>query len=97
VAIGLVHRAVHVEDELAELAVAVGLVDPLPGEIDQLLEVVRAGECFCLETGHLADGSGLSVLCPTADHGSYGGIEAEAFGVVDILVAGQAAEDRLSR
>ena len=45
---------------------------------------------------HLAGGSGLVVLGTATDHGPQGGIEAEAFGVVDILVAGQPAVDRLA-
>ena len=31
-AVGLAHRTVHVQDEFRELAVLVGLVDPLAGE-----------------------------------------------------------------
>ena len=37
------------------------------------------------------------VLGAATDHGPHGGIEAEAFGVVDILVAGQSAVDRLAQ
>jgi hypothetical protein len=96
-AVGLVHRTVHVQDELGELAVAVGLVDPLPGQIDQVLEVALAGECFRLEARHLTGGRRRMVLGPAAHHGSHGRIEAEAFGVVDILVSGQAAVDRLTQ
>jgi hypothetical protein len=36
------------------------------------------------------------VLGAATDHGLQWGIEAEAFGVVDILVAGQPAVDRLA-
>jgi hypothetical protein len=89
VAVGLAHRAVHVQDELGGLAVTVSLVDPLPGEIDQVLEVVLAGEYFRLEAGHLTGGSRCLALGPATDHSSHGGIEAEASGVVDILVAGR--------
>jgi hypothetical protein len=34
---------------------------------------------------------------PTADHGAHRGIDAQALGVVEILVAGQAAEEGLSQ
>ena len=40
--------------------------------------------------------AGRMVLGAATDHGSHGGIEAEAFGVVDILIAGQPAVDRLT-
>jgi hypothetical protein len=36
-AVGLAHRTVHVQDEPDEFTAAVGLADPLPGEIDQVL------------------------------------------------------------
>src|SRR5438105_14910609 len=59
---------VHVQDELRELAMLVGLVDPLAGQIHQVLEVLLGGECFRLEAGHFAGGSGLTVFALTADH-----------------------------
>src|SRR5262249_3713295 len=49
-----------------------------------------------LEAGHFAGGSGLVVPGAAAHHGPQGGIEAEAFGVVDVFVAGQPAVDRLA-
>jgi hypothetical protein len=48
------------------------------------------GKCLRLEAGHLAGGSGRVVLGAATDHGPERGIEAEAFGVVDIFVATQA-------
>jgi hypothetical protein len=39
-------------------------------------------------------GRGLVVLGAAAHHSPQGGVEAEAFGVVDILLAGQPAIDR---
>ena len=47
-------------------------------------------------SNHLASGSSLGVLGPTADHGPQGRIEAEAFGVVDVFVAGKSAVDALA-
>jgi hypothetical protein len=94
--VGLGHGTAHVEDELRELAMLMGLADPLAGEIHQLLEVLLGGECFRLEGGHLAGGSGRLVLGAATDHGPHRRIEAVAFGVVDILVASQPAVDRLA-
>jgi hypothetical protein len=55
-------------------------------EIDQELEVVLAGECFRLEARHLTGGRCGGVFGPANHDGSQGRIEAEVFGVVDILV-----------
>jgi hypothetical protein len=77
------------------IAAAVGLVDPLPGEIDPVLEVLLAGECFRLEACHLPGGSRCVVLGPATHHGPQRGIEAEALGVLDVFIACQPAVDRL--
>jgi hypothetical protein len=97
VAVGLAHRTVHVQDELGELAVAVGLVDPLPGEIHQMLEVLCAGECIRLEACHLTGGGCRLILGPTPDHDPHRGIEAKTLGIIDIFIAGQTAVDRLAK
>lgn len=94
-AVGLADRAVHVQDELLELAVLMGLADPLAREVHQVLEVVIGAEGLGLEAGHLAGGSRLDVLGPATHHRPQGGIEAEALGVVHIFIACQAAVDRL--
>lgn len=51
---------------------------------------------FRFETDHLTGGDRCLVLGPATDHGSQGGIETEAFGVVDILVASQSAVEGLA-
>src|SRR5262249_7052699 len=61
-AVGLAHRTVHVQDELRELAVLMGLVDPLAGEVHQVLEVLLGAESLGLEAGHLTGGSRRTVL-----------------------------------
>ncbi len=73
-----------------------GLVDPLAGAVHQELQVLFGAEGFGLEAGHLTGGRGLIVLGAATDHGPQCGIEAEAFGVVDILVPSQPAVDRLA-
>jgi hypothetical protein len=65
VAVGLAQQTVQVQDELGELAVTVGLIDPLPGEMDRVLEVLLAEECSRLEACHLTGGSGLGVFGPS--------------------------------
>ena len=45
----LAHRAVPVQDEAGEFAVMPGLVDPLPGELHLVLDVLLAGDGFRFE------------------------------------------------
>ena len=71
------------------------LVDPLAGEVHQRAQVLAGAEGLGLEAADLAGRGGALVSGPAAHHGSHGGIDAQALGVVDILVAGQSAVDRL--
>jgi hypothetical protein len=66
-----------------------------PGKVHQVLEIVRCAEGLRLEARHLAGGRRRVVLGPAAHDGSHGGTDTEAFGVVDIFIACQAAVDRL--
>jgi hypothetical protein len=93
-AVGLAGGAVHVRDELLELAVLMGLADPLARGVHQVLEAVLGAEGLGLEAGHLAGGSRPDALGPATHHRPQGGIEAEALGVVHIFIACQAAVDR---
>ena len=71
------------------------LVDPLPGEVHQTLEVLLGAENLRLEAGRLTGGGRRLVLGPAAYHGSHRRIDTEAVGVVHIFIAGQTAVDRL--
>jgi hypothetical protein len=71
-----------------------GLVDPLAREVPQVLEVLLGVQFLGLEARYLTCVGCLVVLGAAADHGPQGGIEAEARGVITVLVAGQAAVDR---
>jgi hypothetical protein len=90
-AVGLADGAVHVEDQLGELTVRMGLVDPLARQIDQERQILVGAECVGLEAGHLTGGRGCGVLGPATHDGPHHGIEAKAIGVIDILVTGQSA------
>src|SRR5262249_59375587 len=72
-AVGLAHRAVHVQDELGELAVLMSLVDPLAGEVHQVLEVLFAGVSVRFEARHLTGGSWWLVLGPATHDDSHRG------------------------
>ena len=74
-----------------------GPIDPLPGEVHQVLEVLGGAEGLGLEACHLAGGSGLVVLGAATDHNPQGGIEAEVLGVVDILVPRKTPEHGLAQ
>src|SRR5262249_44299424 len=54
VAVGLAHRAVHIEDQPGQLAVPVGAVDPPAGEVHQPVQVGPGGERRGLEPADLA-------------------------------------------
>ena len=58
------------------------LVDPLAGEVHQLLEVLLSAEGLGLEASHLAGGGGRVVLGLAAHDGSQRRIDTEAFGIV---------------
>src|SRR5262249_41610135 len=61
-----------------------------------VLEVLLGGKCLGLEACHLAGGSSRLILGAATDHGPQGGIEAEALGIIDILVARQATVEGLA-
>ena len=94
-AVGLADRAVHVEDEPGELAVPVGAVDPLAGEVHQPLQVVRVVRVSVSNRAiSLVEAAVWSLARPPTTV-RIGGIDAESLGVVEVLVPGQAAVDRL--
>ncbi len=95
-AVGLAHRAVHVEDDPGELAVMTGAVDPQARQVHQLIQIRLGRQRLGLEAGHLASRSGHGVTGPPTDDSAQGGVDTEAFGVVEVLVAGQAPIDRLA-
>lgn len=95
VAVGLAHGAVNVQDQPGEFAVAMGLVDPLPRDVDQELQVLLGAEGIGLKAGHLTGRSRRLVLGAAADYDPQRGIDTEAFGIVDVFVAGQSAVEGL--
>src|SRR4051794_19745851 len=70
---------------------------PLPGEVDQVLEVLLGAEGLGLEACHLTGGSCRLILGPTTDHDPHRGIEAKTLGIIDIFLAGQTAGERLAK
>jgi hypothetical protein len=59
-------------------------------------EVTLLGQRFRLEPAHLAGTGGISLRALPATHYSHGGVLSKALGIIGVVVAGQAAVDRLS-
>ena len=72
-------------------------VDPGTRQIRQRFQIGVRRQPLGLEAPHLAARCRRTVETLTADDGPHGGVAGEPLGVVDILVAGEAAEDRLSK
>ena len=70
-------------------------VDPGAGQVGERGEVGLGGQPLGLESTHLAGRSGGPIEPLPAHNGTHGRIAGEPFGVVDVLVAGEAAVDRL--
>ena len=69
----------------------------VPRQIAQSLQVGVRCQPHGLEAPHLAAGCGRTIETLATDDGPHGWITGEPRRVVDILVAGEAAEDRLPK
>jgi hypothetical protein len=96
-AMGRALGTVHVEDDRAGRLASVHPVDPDARQIRQGRQVGVPRQPLGLEAPHLAARRGRTIETLTADDGSHRGIAGEPRGVVDILVAGEAAEYRLPK
>ena len=96
-AVGRALGTVHVEDDRARGPLLMHPVDPGTRQIRQRFQIGVRRQPLGLEAPHLAARCRRTVETLTADDGPHGGVAGEPLGVVDILVAGEAAEDRLSK
>jgi len=94
-AVGLAHRAVHVQHDPRELPRLLDAIDPFPRELRKSDLVLLRGEHLCLEPANLARRRRCPLYCPTADNLTHSGIDGEPIGVVGVLVPGEAGENRL--
>jgi hypothetical protein len=69
----------------------------LAGQVHQPVQVLSGRERVGLEPADLPGRGGGEIPGPPADHGSHHRIDAQALGVIEILVSGQAAEEGLSQ
>ena len=72
-------------------------VDPDAGHVAQSSKVGFGSSPFNLEPSHLAGRGSHPIGAPTIDGGSHDGVARKMLGIVDILLAGPAPVDRLSR
>jgi hypothetical protein len=70
-------------------------VDPLAGEIGERGEIRFGGQPSRLKPTHLARRRRAAMGCLAADDPAHRRIMAKTFGVVDVLVSGEAAEHGL--
>jgi hypothetical protein len=96
IAMGRADAAVHVEHDCLGRMPPMHPINPLPRQIGQRGEVLVGGKELRLEAPHLAGGSGLLCNSVTADNPAHRRIASQAIGVVHVLVATEAAEDRLA-
>ena len=71
-------------------------VDPCAAKIGESLQVVIGRQPFGLEASHLAAGCGVAIQTVTADDSAPDRIMGQPFSVVDVLLAGETTENRLT-
>jgi hypothetical protein len=95
VAMGRDHARIHIEHDASWRTASMHAIDPLTGKIARSRKVLFSSEPARLEAAHLACLRRASRGRFPADDPTHRGIVAEPLGVFDILVSGQATEDRL--
>jgi hypothetical protein len=95
-ALGRADKAVHVENDAVPRLVIMNAANPGTAEIGEGFEVVLGRQPLGLEAPHLAAGCGFAIRPIAADNGPYDRIICQPFSVVDVLAAGETAEDRLT-
>jgi len=90
-------RTVHVEDQPVRGSALANPVYPLTGHGHERIEVVRVAQHVGLKAGHLAGGGSVPIHGPPSDDVTHDRIGPQPFGIVDILISGQAAVDRLTQ
>ena len=85
--------AVHVKDDAVGRGTLVHPVNPGAGQIHQRLQVGVARQPLGLEAPDLAAGGGQALQPLATNDRPHCGITGKPLGVVDVLVAGEPAED----
>lgn len=71
-------------------------IDPGTRQIGQRSEIGLAGQPGRLEAAHLARRCSTAIQSAAIDHRTHGRIMCQTLGIVEVLIAGQAAEDGLT-
>ena len=90
-------RTVHVQSDDLRRALVVHGVNPAPRRIDQHREVLRPGQHLGLEPAHGTRGGCARLHRTSADNLPHHRIAAQPVGVIDVLISGQARENRLAQ
>ena len=93
---GWADAGIHVENDLRRRVPVMNLVDPHSVHVGQGFNVRVGGQKLCLETSHLAGGSGLSFDGLAADNPPHDRVEAEPVGIVHVVVPAKAPENGLA-
>src|SRR5271167_322981 len=96
-AMGLADAAVDVEHDGGLWLARMYTIDPRTRQIGQCSEIRVAAQPRRLEAAHLTRRSSTTVQPAAIHHGAHGWIMCQTLGVVDILIAGQAAEHGLTK
>ena len=96
-AVGLAHRAIHVQDDPVIGLTLPQRVDPFARYLCQGIRVAPLREHLSLKPAHLA-GRGSGVFPgPPADQLPHRWINSQSFGIIGIFVTGQTAVYRLTK
>ncbi len=94
-AVGRALGAVHVEEDDLRFLATMNPVDPDSREAGQDRQVLLRRQPLRLEAPHLTDRSRTTIKALAVHSGAYRRAARQPFGIVHVLVSGQAAIDRL--
>jgi len=88
---------IDIEHDGPQRAVAMNVVDPLPGETDACGKVLVGRQSLGLEPPHLAGRGRVALDGLAADNPAHRGITSQPVGVVDVFISGKPTEHRLAQ
>jgi len=86
---------IHSEKNAFRRTASMNVVDPLAGKVGERRQVFPCRQPLRLKAAHLAGRGSATKSRLAADNPSHRWITAQTFGVVHVLVSGEAAKDRL--
>ncbi len=95
ITVGRALGTVHVEDDDLRFLAIMNPVDPESREVGQGRQVLLRCQPLRLEAPHLTGRGGTTIKALAVHDGSHRRVERQSLGIVDILIPGQTAIDRL--